>query len=143
MHVGDLLRLLEAGGPVAAYRMQGLAFRQGHAVDSLTPRAAAGRPETETEHTGRGRGAAMQAKLELVTEQDAPDPAETRQLERQTLREIIDAHERGISRLPVASELRASLERALPYLRLAVGPPPGLELPEQRLQQPSLFLRPL
>lgn len=91
--------------------------------------------------TARLKGRRMQgAKFELLVT-EAPDAAEIARCERQTLLELIEAHERGLSRLPDASVLRGSLERALPYLRLAVGPPPELRSQEPHQQQMSLLLR--
>lgn len=51
--------------------------------------------------------------------------AELARLERETLEDLLAAHERGISRLPASSELRATLERSVPYLRVALEPDPS------------------
>lgn len=67
---------------------------------------------------------------------------ETLARELETLLELIDVYERGISRLPGVSELRGSLERALPYLQIAAGQPPEPPVPAQHQRQLSLLVRP-
>ena len=71
--------------------------------------------------------------LSIVNSEVEPvGQAEMDQIEREVLLELIDLHERAINRLPAASELRSSLERALPYLRIAAAPPPELLARERR-----------